>query len=119
MSSQSSVLESEAEFMGSPMKKHRASVLGADDNVFNIKRLDGSGLATNIQEIMGSGSISGTISGGSGASSDIFASTGTSTATGAGADTSAGLGSSMTPRSNLNIEQKPPQTGHEELEEDL
>ncbi|PGH35162.1 hypothetical protein GX50_01974 [[Emmonsia] crescens] len=107
----SSVIESEPTFIGSPMKKQRASVLGADDDVFNSKRLAGSGLATNIQEIMGSGPVSGSISGGSGGSGDIIA--------GAGAGAGAGLGPGMIPRSNLNIEQKPPQLGQDELDEDL
>ncbi|KAL2370439.1 hypothetical protein BDBG_06251 [Blastomyces gilchristii SLH14081] len=106
----SSVLETEPEFIGSPMKKQRASVLGADDDVFNTKRLAGSGLTTNIQEVMGSGSTSGSISGGGSSSGDAFSSV---------SGVSTGLGSGMMPRSNLNIEQKPPQLGHEELEEDL
>ncbi|OJD12501.1 hypothetical protein AJ78_06911 [Emergomyces pasteurianus Ep9510] len=107
----SSVLETEPAFIGSPMKKQRASVLGADDDVFNMKRLAGSGLATNIQEIMGSAPAPGSLSSGSGGGGDI--------SVGATASAGTGLGSGMIPRSNLNIEQKPPQVGHIDLDEDL
>ncbi|OAX83785.1 hypothetical protein ACJ72_01841 [Emergomyces africanus] len=108
----SSVLENEPAFVGSPMKKQRASVLGANDDVFNSKRLAGSGLATNIQEILGSTPAPPvSISSGSGGGGDINID--------AAASAGAGLGSSMMPRSNLNIEQKPPPAGQHDLDEDL
>ncbi|KAK2770012.1 hypothetical protein FQN52_009021 [Onygenales sp. PD_12] len=45
------LLETDSAFIGSPMKKQRASVTGADDEVF--KKRMGSGLSTNIQEVLG------------------------------------------------------------------
>ncbi|PGH18062.1 hypothetical protein AJ79_00689 [Helicocarpus griseus UAMH5409] len=106
------LLENEPPFVGSPMKKQRASVLGADDDVFsNSKRLGGSVLASNIQDVLGVPSSG-------------------SAAAGAGADTTTptspgiGPGPGTIPGSSLSVEQKPqleqaPSLGQDEAEEDL
>ncbi|EEH44391.1 uncharacterized protein PADG_00680 [Paracoccidioides brasiliensis Pb18] len=88
----SSVLDRDPAFIGSPLKKQRASVLGTDNGVFNNKRSGGSCLAANIQEI-----------------------TGSSPSSGLNGCENGNVATSVLPGSNLSIKQKPPQEPEEDL----